>query len=192
MPDFVEHAHRRARTVLRTQGLHLVFERRRRPMCSVCRARELTDRSQQARNVREALRFGHEHSEAKLFKACYVSRLVAALPGENEIRFQREDAFEINARRVPDPRDALCRCGIIAEVGDSDQLFAGASGERDLGQMGRQRDDALRGCSERDRPAPMVGDGLRLHRRGERYNRQRHDGAGRAQEAVQDAGRVTE
>ena len=71
---------------------------------------------------------------------------------------QRRDAFEIDAVRAADPRNALRGLGPVGELGRADDARARADGEQLFGQVRGERDDAPRRLRQRDRRAAVVDD----------------------------------
>ena len=120
---------------------------------------------QHARNVREPGRLGHERGIAEALEPADVGGGVAALPRQDEIGPEGDDALEIHARGIPDFGDPARGRREIAEARDADEPPARARRESELGQTWRKRDHALRGGGEPHRPAAIIFDGYRLRMR---------------------------
>jgi hypothetical protein len=76
-------------------------------------ATHLPDQAQQARHVVELGGLRVQHGQAHFFQAMNVCGTIAADPDNDQVRFQRQDAFEVDAAVVADARQCS-RHGIIA------------------------------------------------------------------------------
>ena len=93
-----------------------------------------------------------------------LRRQAPAAPGHHQIRFQREDAFEVQRRTAADQGQAERLPRIVAELADADDARTRASGEQEFGRVRRQADDALGGRQQRQH---MPGVVLHRNRRGD-------------------------
>ena len=66
----------------------------------------------------------------------------ARFPGKNRLGPQRQNAFVVDAKRIANTWDRAGRLGIVTVFHRPDDAIAGSSGKRQLGEIGRQTDDA--------------------------------------------------
>jgi len=103
-------------------------------------------------------RVGHIHGEMQ--RAKRLSLRDGKIRRRNDQRrFQRDDAFEIQRVGVADDRQRFNGGRRVGIFGHCDQLRPRAGGEHQFSSVRRQRDDALRRRFERDRVAATVGNG---------------------------------
>lgn len=88
---------------------------------------------------------------------------IAACPHYQQIRFQRNDAFEIERGRAANRCDRFCCWRIVAVLADADHGSAGTGSEQQFGCMRRRTDDAARWLRKRDGMAAVVNDADRLY-----------------------------
>ena len=74
-------------------------------------------------------------------------------PNQDQVGLQRDDALDVEPLGVADSRHRLCVLRIVAGVDRADQRSAGAHRIDQLGEVGRDRDDALRRTRDVDLPA---------------------------------------
>ena len=63
---------------------------------------------------------------------------------DNQIRPQRQDAFDVRIDQSADPRKPLRFGRVVVETADADNTVAGAHGEEHLGRGGNDGDDPCR------------------------------------------------
>jgi hypothetical protein len=165
-PDRVEHPHPGRFRVALAQLPDAALEFRRRAPRFRPRSGQVADRPQGAADVVEPARLGDEDRVPQPVQSLVIARAVAALPREDEIGLEQDDALQIHVHRVPHLRQGRRpgRQGGVAR--HAHQAASRPGGERHLGEAGRYRDDALRGPGQRDGAPGVVGDGNRLRARG--------------------------
>ena len=95
-------------------------------------------------------------------------RRIAAFPGDNQVRAQRDDGLEIETGIAADAGNPFGRLGVVAVRDRTDQIIARASGEKHLRGMRREAHDAPCRLRERDRLSEIVLDAdvrVRVHPR---------------------------
>jgi len=93
----------------------------------------------------------HRQSEPRQQRT--LVRRLAIAPHEHEVGPRGEQALRVEAIDVADARHALRRRRVVAHVDRADEALARAGREHELGQVRRQRDDALRRGGEGGRGA---------------------------------------
>jgi hypothetical protein len=144
IPYLVEHRHPRLRLVERAQRTEAFAETRRCGTRCLPRAGQVAQPFQIPRHILDALGLGQHHRQAKRLQLLQMRGAVAAFPGDDQVRPQCRDGFEIDFLVTTDARYAPGSFGIIAEVHRADDPLACADGEKVLGDVWRQADDAPR------------------------------------------------
>ena len=93
----------------------------------------------------QALRLERDDGQLQRADALDRRRGRARFPDQHDVGPQRQQALQIDAECVADARDGARRVGMIAVFDGRDDAIARAGGERELGEMRSETDDALRG-----------------------------------------------
>lgn len=100
----------------------------------------------------------HEYREAQAAQLLDIGRGIARLPGDEEVRLEGRDGFQIQPAVAADPGQLAGRFGIVAVIHGPHQGRAGAGGVEGFRHMGGQADDALGRPLETDLAAGVVLD----------------------------------
>ena len=172
LPNLVEHGHLGCAGVPTHQARNLGLESPGGRLCRRARSRCAPDHPRDARYVRDPLRLGRDHGDAQLLDPLEVSRPVAALPREHQIRLQPENLFEIDSGSARHDRKAFCLGRIVAEIRHADDGWSAAGCERKLGEVWREGDDAMRWTVEPHDDTSVVGERNRSRQESSRCNQQ--------------------
>ena len=111
---------------------------------------------QYARNILQPAHIVMENGNTERFDHRQLSVRVAALPGYDQVGFERADALQIETIIAAHARDPLRGRGVIAKVDRTDYLGTRADGKQVFSQMRRQADDAPRRLGQRDGMAAII------------------------------------
>jgi hypothetical protein len=84
--------------------------------------------------------------------------MAAGRPQHHDVRVQRDQAFHVDRRNVPDARHTARRRRLVRVLHRRDDLAAGAGPEQHLGRPGRQAHDAQRRLGHLYLAPRVVGD----------------------------------
>lgn len=106
----------------------------------------------------QGTRFGIEDGEAGFFNRFDGCVARSALPENDDIRFQADDAFDIQIIGITDAGNGFGLLRIIAEPDGADDTLTGTGGEQQFRDVRRKADDALRRPVKPDLAAAVVGE----------------------------------
>ena len=107
-------------------------------------AEQLADALERARHVVEATRLEVVERQTRRLELRQLAAGVAVVPGQHEIGLQQQDALDVEALVVADPRHRARLVRKRAQRDRADERGAATDRVHELGQVRRQRDHPLR------------------------------------------------